>query len=221
MIIPPLKAVIFDMDGILIDSEPMWQKAEYEVLKNLGLNINYHDTLQTTGLRIDHVVSYWYQRFPWANYDNNETSKAIVDQVVKQILNCGEPMSGVMLALESCNKRGLKIGLATSSSHTIIEAVLNKLNIKHFFDSIHSAEYLTLGKPHPEVYLNCAHQLDTSPSQCVAIEDSFNGLIAARAANIHTIAIPAIEQQHDPKWIIAHKKLASLTDLPEYLANNQ
>lgn len=220
MTLPSLKAVIFDMDGILIDSEPLWQNAEHEVFTSLGLSLNYDEILQTTGLRIDQVVKYWYQRFPWNDYDNDQTSTRIIDRVVKQILNSGRPMSGVIDALVFCQKSGLKIGLATSSSHAIIEAVLNKLNIMHFFDSIHSAEHLAFGKPHPEVYLNCADDLNIPPSQCVAIEDSFNGLIAARAANMHTIAIPAIEQQRESKWIIAHKQLASLQDLSDYLTGN-
>ena len=185
----------------------------------IGINLCYDDILQTTGLRIDQVVSYWYQCCPWDNYDNEQTSKLIVDQVVKQILNSGKPINGVMQALVFCRENGLKIGLATSSSHAIVKATLNKLNIMHFFDSIHSAEYLAFGKPHPEVYLNCAHELNIPPSQCIAIEDSFNGLIAARAANMQTIAIPATEQQHESKWIIAHKQLVSLTDLPKYLTD--
>ena len=97
--------------------------------------------------------------------------------------------------------------------------MLNKLGLEHYFDSIQSAEHLAHGKPHPEVYLNCAHDLAISPSQCIAIEDSFNGLIAARAANMQTVAIPAFEQQQEPKWIIAHQQLTSLTDLADYLAD--
>lgn len=86
----PLKADIFDMDGVLINSEAAWQEAEYEVLTDLGLNLNYDDILQTTGLRIDQIVSYWYQRFPWGNYNNDATSRLIVTKVVKQILNLVE-----------------------------------------------------------------------------------------------------------------------------------
>ncbi|AQS40441.1 haloacid dehalogenase superfamily protein, subfamily IA, variant 3 with third motif having DD or ED [Shewanella psychrophila] len=214
---PKFKAVIFDMDGVLIDSEPSWQEAEFQTMKRLGLPISYEDTLQTTGLRIDQVVSYWYQRFPWANYDNEQTAKTIVDQVVNAITSDGQAMTGVESALEFCRTNDYKIGLATSSSNLIIEAVLNKLNIAHYFDAIESAEHLAYGKPHPEVYLNCAKAINLDPITCVAIEDSFNGLVAARAANMQTIAIPAVEQQDEPKWVIAHQQLKDLTELPEYL----
>jgi len=212
-----LMAIIFDMDGILIDSEPTWQKAEYQTMRDLGLAISFDDTLQTTGLRIDQVVSYWYQRFPWDNYDNREVAKNIVDQVVSYIHRDGIAMAGVNSALNYCQQRNLKIGLATSSTHAIVDAVLNKLDIRHYFNSIQSAEHLAYGKPHPEVYLNCAMELGIAPTECIAVEDSFNGLVAARAANMQTLAIPAPEQQLESKWIIAHHQLTDLTELPEYL----
>ncbi len=212
-----LMAIIFDMDGILIDSEPTWQKAEYQTMRDLGLAISFDDTLQTTGLRIDQVVSYWYQRFPWDDYDNREVAKNIVDQVVSYILKEGAAMNGVVSALNYCQQKKLRIGLATSSSHAIVDAVLNKLDIRHYFNSIQSAEHLAYGKPHPEVYLNCAMELGIAPTECIAVEDSFNGLVAARAANMQTLAIPAQDQQLESKWIIAHHQLQDLTQLHEYL----
>lgn len=212
-----LSAIIFDMDGILIDSEPTWQKAEFQTMRELGLEISFDDTLQTTGLRIDQVVSYWYQRFPWDNYDNSEVAGKIVDQVVSYINKDGIAMAGVISALDYCRDKKLKIGLATSSSHAIVDAVLNKLDIRHYFNSTQSAEHLAYGKPHPEVYLNCALELGISPTECIAVEDSFNGLVAARAANMQALAIPAKKQRLESKWIIAHRQLADLTELPDYL----
>ncbi|PKH57155.1 2-deoxyglucose-6-phosphatase [Shewanella sp. Choline-02u-19] len=220
MTTPELKAVIFDMDGVLIDSEPVWQIAEHKVMSELGLNISIEDTVETTGLRIDHVVAFWYARFPWPNYDNEQTAQAIVEQVIMHILVEGTPMRGVIAALDTCQEHGLKIGLATSSSSDIINAVLNKLSISSYFQAIKSAEYLTYGKPHPEVYLNCAATLNIDPIHCLAIEDSFNGLVAARAANMQTIAIPEPKLADLTKWVIAHHQLASLEQLPEFLARN-
>lgn len=212
-----LSAVIFDMDGVLIDSEPSWQVAELTVFSQLGLAITREDTLQTTGLRIDQVVEFWYQRQPWDNYDNRVTANAIIDQVTTDILTNGQAMNGVIEALEACKKRGLKIGLATSSSSPLIDAVMQKLDIRAFFDAIASAESLTFGKPHPEVYLNCAKALNVAPTNCMAIEDSFNGLIAARAANMHTVVIPASHEAQQPKWAAAHHQLSDLTELDAYL----
>jgi len=217
MVSTQVKAVIFDMDGVLIDSEPAWQLAEQTVLNSVGLNLTLEQVEQTTGLRIDHVVNYWYQRFPWPNYDNAATAAKIISDVISQIKVAGEPMRGVIESLDTCKRLGLKIGLATSSSSAIIEAVLDKLTIGHYFDAIESAENLAYGKPHPEVYLNCATGLGIMPSQCIAIEDSFNGLIAARAASMQTVAIPAPHTATQTKWVIAHHQLAHAGLLPALL----
>lgn len=208
-----IQAVIFDMDGVLIDSEPLWQRVEYEVLSALGVPVTIETIQQTTGLRIDQCVDYWYHKAPWADYDNAKVSNAIVDRVAEEILKTGEAMQGVQQAIDYCQAKGLKIGLATSSFYTIIEAVLSKLGLSDEFMAVQSAEGLTYGKPHPEVYLNCAAALGVDPRYCLAIEDSFNGLIAARAANMQTVAIPAPEQRGEAKWIIAHHQLESLLEL--------
>ncbi|MFB2760839.1 hexitol phosphatase HxpB [Shewanella xiamenensis] len=208
-----IQAVIFDMDGVLIDSEPLWQRVEYEVLSALGVPVTIETIQQTTGLRIDQCVDYWYHKAPWADYDNAKVSNAIVDRVAEEILKTGEAMQGVQQAIDYCQAKGLKIGLATSSFYTIIEAVLSKLGLSDKFMAVQSAEGLTYGKPHPEVYLNCAAALGVDPQYCLAIEDSFNGLIAARAANMQTVAIPAPEQRGEAKWIIAHHQLESLLEL--------
>uniref|UniRef100_Q0HQN2 HAD-superfamily hydrolase, subfamily IA, variant 3 n=1 Tax=Shewanella sp. (strain MR-7) TaxID=60481 RepID=Q0HQN2_SHESR len=212
-----IQAVIFDMDGVLIDSEPLWQRVEYEVLSALGVPVTIETIQQTTGLRIDQCVDYWYHKAPWADYDNAKVSTAIVDKVAEEILRTGEAMQGVQQAIDYCQAKGLKIGLATSSFYAIIEAVLNKLDLSDKFMAVQSAEGLTYGKPHPEVYLNCATALGVDPRYCLAIEDSFNGLIAARAANMQTVAIPAPEQRGQAKWVVAHHQVDSLLDLPTIL----
>ncbi|PWF63147.1 2-deoxyglucose-6-phosphatase [Shewanella sp. BC20] len=212
-----IQAVIFDMDGVLIDSEPLWQRVEYEVLSALGVPVTIETIQQTTGLRIDQCVDYWYHKAPWADYDNAKVSTAIVDKVAEEILRTGEAMQGVQQAIDYCQAKGLKIGLATSSFYTIIEAVLSKLGLSDKFMAVQSAEGLTYGKPHPEVYLNCAAALGVDPRYCLAIEDSFNGLIAARAANMQTVAIPAPEQRGEAKWVVAHHQADSLLDLPAIL----
>lgn len=214
---PALKAVIFDMDGVLIDSEPVWQIAIFEVMTKLGIKVSMADMVLTTGLRIDQVVEFWYARSPWQDYNNQQTAQAIVDTVVNHITRDGEAMQGVLDALQACQQHQLKIGLATSSSSQIIKAVLSRLAIANFFDAIESAESLAYGKPHPEVYLNCANALNIDPLNCLAIEDSFNGLIAARAANMQTIAIPEPQHAALGKWVIAHQQLSSLNDLADFL----
>lgn len=216
MLTTQIYGVIFDMDGVLIDSEPAWQAAEYQVMADLGVPLTLEDTEQTTGLRIDQVVHYWYLRHPWVterDYDKMAVANKIVTRVVQEINLSGTPMQGVIDCLKACQQLGLKIGLATSSSSPIIGAVMEKLAIGHFFETRCSAENLTYGKPHPEVYLNCANALGLAPEHCLAIEDSFNGLIAARAANMQTVIIPAPHQASQARWAAAHHQLKDLTQL--------
>ncbi len=212
-----IQAVIFDMDGVLIDSEPQWQLAQYHVYSTLGVPVSIETIQQTTGLRIDQCVDYWHQKFPWDNYNNAKVSREIVKAVADEVTRNGEAMQGVQQAIEACQRKGLKIGLATSSPSLLIEAVLNRLQIRDCFLAITSAESLAYGKPHPEVYLNCAAALGVDPRYCLAIEDSLNGLIAARAANMQTVVIPAAEQRGDAKWVIAHHQSKSLLELPAIL----
>jgi HAD superfamily hydrolase (TIGR01509 family) len=216
MLTTKIHGVIFDMDGVLIDSEPAWQQAEHQVMAELGVPLSFEDTEQTTGLRIDQVVHYWYLRHPWVaqgQYDNTLIANKIVALVAEDICLKGQAMAGVIEALTACQQLGLKIGLATSSSLAIITAVIAKLNIANYFEVRCSAENLTYGKPHPEVYLNCANALGLEPSNCLAIEDSFNGLIAARAANMQTVIIPAPHQANQARWAAAHHQLRDLTQL--------
>ncbi|WP_461538393.1 hexitol phosphatase HxpB [Spongorhabdus nitratireducens] len=213
MSLQQIEAVIFDMDGVLIDTEPAWQQAEVDLLPEYGIPITYEDTFKTTGLRIDQVIDYWYQRYPWPDYDNAEVSRTLVQAVIAFIHRDGKPMTGVTGALEYCQQQGYSIGLATSSPMKLVDAVLDRLNIRHYFQAIASAKNLQYGKPHPEVYLNCAKSLNIHPVKCLAIEDSFNGVIAARAANMQTVVIPPPEQQQQARWVVAHYQLADLSML--------
>lgn len=212
-----LQAVIFDMDGVLIDSEPAWQQAEYEVLTSFGLPVTRTDIVQTTGLRIDELVNFWAERFPDTPFDRQTMMHFIVSRVVEFIAQDGQPMAGAVAALQHCRAAGLKLGLATSSPIQILDAVLSKLDIGHYFDVTQSAQFLPYGKPHPEVYLQCAKQLDVAPTRCLAVEDSFNGLVAARAANMQTLVIPAPEHQGEARWAAAHIQAASLGEFTHVL----
>lgn len=214
---PALRAVIFDMDGVLIDSEPVWQQAEFEVLTSFGLPVTRADMTQTTGLRIDELVSFWYDHFPAIDFDKHAMQQFIISRVVEYIEQDGQPMLGVEAALSHCRDAGLAVGLATSSSSQIMNAVLNKLDVRSFFAVTQSAEALPYGKPHPDVYLECAKQLGVAPKYCLAVEDSFNGLIAARAASMQTLVIPEVQHQGEARWQAAHFQGASLRDLPTLL----
>ena len=215
-----IKAVIFDLDGLLINSEPLWQEAEILVFQQVNILLDNQLCLQTKVLRIDEVVDYWYQKYPWTNLSKQEVEQAIVAKVIELISFKGEPLPGVNSAISFIRTKPVKIALASSSSLIIIQAALKKLNLIDVFTKIYSAESERLGKPYPGVYLTTAQRLEVIPQECLAIEDSLNGVIAAKAAQMKCIAIPEAEQLNNPRFAIADKILNSLNELDDKVWNS-
>ncbi|MEL6441376.1 MAG: hexitol phosphatase HxpB [Cyanobacteria bacterium J06621_8] len=208
-----IKAVIFDLDGLLIDSEPLWQAAEILVFQQVNIQLTPELCLRTKGLRIDEVVDYWYQQYPWTNLAKSTVEQLIVEQVIKLIKQEGQPLPGVEHAVSFVQQKQVKIALASSSSMKIIQAALDTLNLSDIFVEVYSAEVEVLGKPHPGVYLTTAQKLNVPPQFCLALEDSLNGVLAAKAAQMKCIAIPEPAQLNNPKFVIADHILPSLTEL--------
>lgn len=207
------KAVIFDMDGVLIDSEPFWQQAQIDVLKDLGVEITQKECEETMGLRIDALVAHWYAKYRWEGPGIEETASTIVGRVASNVMLSGVAKEGVLDALKVVSDQGFAIGLATSSPMELVNAVLARLEISHYFSICHSAEFEEYGKPHPAVYLQTAVQMGVHPKECIAIEDSFNGLLAAKAATMKTIVIPEPVHATNPRFSIADIHLSSLKEL--------
>ena len=214
-----IKAVIFDLDGLLIDSEPLWQEAEIEIFAQVNIALTSELCLKTKGLRIDEVVDYWYQQYPWDNLSKSKVEELIVDRLIELIHLKGKPLVGVEHALAFVKNKNVKIALASSSSSRIIQAALQKLNLTNVFTEIYSAEAEILGKPHPGVYLTTAQKLNIAPVSCLALEDSLNGVLAAKAAQMKCIAIPESTQQDNPKFVIADQLLLSLEEFNELVWN--
>ncbi len=208
-----IKAVIFDMDGVLIDSEPLWRKAMIEGFASIGVLITEEDCKKTTGNRLKEVVEYWFEKLDILDVLPTDIEHRIINTLVKLIKNEGKAISGVIEVINFCNNKNIKIGLATSSSNHLMEAVLEKLNLKNTFKSSISAENMEYGKPHPEVFLICASQLQISPLECIVIEDSINGVIAAKAAFMSVIALPEHENINNHKFSIADYKLNNMQEV--------
>ncbi|BAX79666.1 hexitol phosphatase HxpB [Labilibaculum antarcticum] len=207
-----IKAVIFDMDGLLINSEPFWQESEAKVFNSLGLDVNKKMFEQFMGKRIDEVVEGMYKMTPWNHVSKEKVAEDIVENVIRLVLEQGECLAGVTKTLKDLKKASFKIGLASSSRMKIISAVLDKLQLREYFEVIHSAEFEKYGKPHPQVFISTADMLGIHPSECVVFEDSLNGVISALAAGMKCIAVPEKNAFNRNKFIISNKVLDSLND---------
>jgi len=210
-------AVIFDMDGLLIDSEPLWRRAEIEVLGGLGVHLTETDCMRTTGLRIDEVVAFWQRERPWAGPPVEAVAARIVSRVIELVRAEGELLPGATEVLERLGAHGLALGLASSSPKRLIDAVLACFGLGDRFVAVCSAEGEARGKPDPAVYLHTAARLGHDPRRCMAIEDSIPGVLAAVAAGMGCIAVPAPEHRSDPSLRSATVVLGSLTELDDAL----
>lgn len=205
--------VVFDMDGLLIDSEPYWKIAEKEVFGKLGLNLTDDLLRQVMGFRLSEVVKHWYHYQPWPEPNFEQTERDVLDCVKQLIQQHADAMPGVYEVLTHCKQNNLKIALASSSAMELIDVVIDKLNIRHFFDVVWSAQYEEYGKPHPAIFLSVAKQLQVEPKHCVVFEDAINGVIAAKAARMYCIAVPEAISYNDPRFAIADVKTQSLLNI--------
>jgi sugar-phosphatase len=211
----PFEAAIFDLDGLLIDSEPLWRMAEMEVFATVGVMLTEEECHLTTGLRTDQVVAYWEQRRPW---DTNhhpvaEVTERINRRVIELIGERGEAKDGVGHALEFMRSRGLRLALASSSAMSVIEAAIGRLGIAPQFEVVHSADSEPRSKPAPDVYLGAARRLGVDPRRCIALEDSLPGVEAAKAAGMACIRFP----EHRGPASGADLELRSLEELDEHV----
>ena len=142
-----INTVIFDMDGLLIDSEPLWNEAADEVFSFYGKKLSPGDHAQTMGLRTSEFVAWWLRDY---NFDETELEKAahkIVDVVNDKIKRKAKVLPGVHYIINFFATRGFKIGLATSSPLLIVDTVAQLLDIDKYLDAKMSAEHLDYGKP--------------------------------------------------------------------------
>ena len=209
-------AIIFDMDGVLIDSEPLWKIAMEFVFGQYGSTLTHQDFQKTVGLRIDEVIAFWNIQENWKLSDLKNVENQIIDKLISLIEFDPKPLPGVLDTLQFLKESGKKIGLATSSSQRLITTVLRALNIESYFDFAYSAEFETYGKPHPGVYIKVAAHLAVPTQRCLVIEDSLNGVIAGLAAQMKVCCIPEKTHFPNPKLAVAHFQC---TDLHQLLAN--
>ena len=210
-----MQAVIFDMDGTLIDSEPMWKEAEKQVFSSVGVEVTDELSSKTASMTTREVTEFWYNYFPWSGKSLVQVENEVVECVAKLISVEGVPMEGVKEILDFFQNRKFKIGLSTNAPSRLIPVVLKKLNISQYFHATSSSEHEIKGKPDPAVYLSTAKKLKVEPSKCIAFEDSISGVISARKANMKTVVVPPILEFTDKKYAMSYIKLRELSEFTD------
>jgi mannitol-1-/sugar-/sorbitol-6-/2-deoxyglucose-6-phosphatase len=182
------------MDGVLIDSEPLWWKAIASAFRSIGITSFKEEWgIHTMATRIDAAVKYWHNKFKWKHPPLHTVEKMIMNEVENLIISHGKIKEGAVSSLKFFHGKKLKVAIASSAHMRVIKTVVNTLKIGYYFDLLHSAEYEKHGKPAPDVYLTTARELGLIPSECLVIEDSPVGIIAAKNARMTCIAVPEKE----------------------------
>lgn len=209
---------IFDMDGVIIDSEPLWQEAQIKVLANHHSSITANDCIRhTMGRRIDDVAKIWCKLHQLA-VNPKVIEQGIVNEVVQLIHEKGKAKVGLNELLKFLTANKYQIALATSSNKVVIDAVFTRLGIASYFQIVSSAEDEVYGKPHPAIYINTLKKMNIAPENCIVLEDSVTGLIAAKAASLFTLVTP--EDKTDPRFSLADGIFSSMLEVVAYLAVN-
>ncbi len=176
------------MDGVLIDSQPLHYEADVRTLGHFGVTVTARDVEKYAGTtNMDR-----YRRFlrDYKMTASVEEMVAFREQCIMALIRQAElsPIAGIPRLLKSVKDCGLKTAVASSSSYDLIGAVLQQLHLENYFDRIVSGEDMKNGKPAPDIFLAAANALESTPAQCVVIEDSGNGVLAARRASMKVIA---------------------------------
>jgi sugar-phosphatase len=205
----PTRAAIFDMDGLLIDSEPLWHAAEVEIFGRLGVPLERAETRSTKGMFVDEVVAFWFNRYPWEGPSQIEVRDEILERVSVLVVEQGTPMPGAAAVVAAMAERG-PIALASSTPRVLIEVVLEHLGLSAAFPLICSAQDEAYGKPHPAVFLTAATRLGVEPERCCVFEDAPAGVLAAKAARMACVAVPEDAERTNPQILVADLVLDTL-----------
>jgi beta-phosphoglucomutase-like phosphatase (HAD superfamily) len=209
---PLFQGAIFDLDGLLVDSEPIWARAQKAALGELGAALSASMQRETTGLGLDAAMKLWKDWFPRVDLDPTRIRLRLLDLATGMFAQSGQAKAGVLRTLRMCGDAGCKLAVASSSTPLFIRSALAHIGAADLFQAIVSGEDETKGKPHPAVYLTAARRLGIDPAECIAFEDSLHGLRAAKAAGMYCVAVPEAANRDHPGFGIADIILASLED---------
>jgi len=185
-----IKAVIFDMDGVLLDNFEAWKKFDGIFLEQFGIIPDKEYSIFVNG-RSQEEVAIWLKQ----KYNLKESAEQIQTSKINYIKKVYEieskPMEGIENLLKKIKKSGLKLALCSGAKMWMIDAVLDRFHWRDYFDVIVSSDHVNyIGKPNPEIYLHTARLLNVKPENCVVFEDAENGVEAAKRAGMKCIAVP-------------------------------
>ncbi len=200
------------MDGLLVDTEPLWQKAEMFVFREFGVKLTVEECKSFKGIRIDKVVENFVKK-----YSLSVQKDIVIEKIINKMYELMNRelrfLPGAIEALRYVKLLGLKVAIASSSSIRLIKIVAENPQVKAFIDFIRSGQEEKRSKPAPDIFLSVVKHFNISPSNAIVFEDSIPGIKAAKAAGMTAVAVPASEEYNSPEFDIADFKLRSLEEI--------
>jgi HAD superfamily hydrolase (TIGR01509 family) len=209
-------AVLFDMDGVLVDSEPFWYQVEGDLVRRLGGQWDREHQAKCIGGTVDATCRYIVE-LTGTSWTAAQVQEAVMADMVAA---CSSPRltlhDGALELVDAVRARGLRTALVTSSFRVLVDAVLDRIGT-HRFDRVVAGDEVSRGKPDPEPYLVACDRLGVAPRDAVVIEDAHNGVVSAEAAGCTVVAVPSIAPiapqpgrfvvdaigDIDPDWVVA------------------
>ena len=188
MPIQPIEAVIFDMDGVLADSEPLYHLSLNQVLQAHGHSLTDEDNRIILGTTVEFTWQTLKDRFQLEG-DLQDWIGVYDEVLLKNLRENIEPSPGLYSLLDTLDGRGLPFGLASSSQGNWVDVILTILGVRERFRVVMSGDMVTDGKPAPEIYLTAASKLCVEPARCLVFEDSPHGIQAGKAAGMTVVAV--------------------------------
>lgn len=192
-----LKAVIFDMDGVLIDSELYWRMAEYSVLTDLNVKLNFADYKKNIGKRVDETVSYWYQKSPWKKKTKRDVQKDIINKATTLVLQHALLKKGAFETITYFFNKKIPLFIASTAPRSLITQIMVRLQLRQYFKYLYSGFSLKNSKPSPQIYQNLIRMFSLPLKNCLVIEDSPAGILAAKRAGLFCVALPPRHLRND------------------------
>jgi HAD superfamily hydrolase (TIGR01509 family) len=211
-----IDSVIFDMDGVLFDTERLYAAASHLVGKELNMNDIDASIKHTVGLNANDFRQFMLQKYG-QQFPFDLFSRRLTDIFQDIVEKDGLPQKeGVLELLTYLETHGYKIALATSSGKKSTFRYLNQAGIAHFFQVVVTGDMITHGKPNPEIFRTACERLGSAPENCIAIEDSPNGIRSAHAAGLKVIMVPDLIEPTPDIEKLLFRKFCSLLDTKVY-----
>jgi HAD superfamily hydrolase (TIGR01509 family) len=208
-----ISAVVFDLDGVIVDSEQVWDEVREQYTRETGGTYGPNAARDMMGMSAPEWSQYMAESLDVPGTPD-EINTAIVERMLQRYGDAPPLIPGAVDAVRAVGER-FPLGLASSSNPELIEVVLRVTGLDHLIRVAVSSQEVARGKPAPDVYLEAARRLEVAPEDCTAVEDSHNGIRSAKAAGMRVIAVPNPHYPPDDDALaLADIVVSSVTDIP-------